>query len=426
MELTRTKMPCGTILIAAGVLVWMVSYVRVATAFDFHDETAHGNRSYGVNRLGTGYQKGDCAHCHDTLDKSICGVNELMFFAPYDSSSQTDNFCFECHKGLGSHQDRGFTNYNYSYRAGGDTSITCPTNILEAFSFVDETEGPVLNCSSDYGTSHKLTDIKNFIDGKWGYTADSNPCTACHIPHLAQRDSHTPADRGWLVCRPSGHTSTSTWQLWGDDPGERMDQHTTYQAPNAASGFEPDGSDITDGSNVTDYVTFCTDCHDSSNAINSAILGRDLHTIDWAAEKHGAATADDCGPRLVSPYSVAQCGTYVLACTDCHEPHGAPNIFLTRQKVNNGDVTVETGTGEGPVAMPSASEWAYLCGKCHSGLGNSDGHAHPTDLPPDSPEGCSQSHCHNMHEGPIYRPCGECHYHGNSTIEGTDYNEPLF
>jgi len=394
----------------------------VAAAFDFYTDTAHGDRSYGVSRSGTGYQTGDCTHCHDTFNQSTCGVNELMFFAPYASTSQSDNFCFECHKGAGSCQDPAFNNYNYSYMASGDTSITCPSNILEAFLFIDEAGNSVSNCGSDYGTSHKLTDIKTFITGKWGYTADSNPCTACHIPHLAQRDAHTSGNRGWLVSLPSGHTHTSTWRLWGDDPDERMDQHTTYQAPNAASGYEPDGSDTIDGSNLTDYVTFCTDCHDNSNIIYSTVLGRDLYTIDWSTEKHGGGAASDCCDDILSPYQQAQCGSYILACTDCHEPHGAPNIYLIREKVNNGDVTVLTGTSEGPCGGGRINkEWVYLCERCHDGLRADSYHTHPTDV---NGEGCSP--CHDMHQGPMYRRCTDCHYHGNRYIDGVDYGEPLF
>ena len=421
------------------MLLWMLGFGTIATAFDFYTDTAHGDRSYGVNRAGTGYLKGDCTHCHDTFDQSTCGVIDLMFFAPYGPGSQTDNFCFECHKGAGSIQDQdpALTNYNYSRMASGDISIERPSNILEAFSFINEDGDSVSNCGSDYGTAHKLTDIKNFINlidnMPWGYTADSNPCTACHIPHLAQRDAHTEGNRGWLVALPSGHASTPTWQLWGDDQGERMDQYTTYQAPNAASGYEPDGSTTQDGSNLTDYVTFCTDCHDDSNTIYSTVLGRDLYTIDWSTEKHGAGVAGDCCDDILPPYQEDQCGNYILSCTDCHEPHGAPNIFLIREKVNNGDVTVLTGTGVGPQGKNS-KEWVYLCAKCHGRVLGDSYHTHPTYLPPNT-EGCDHEPCHDMHQGPIFKPCGNCHFHGNSMIRDIrdgdvfdeyEYGEPLF
>jgi hypothetical protein len=409
------------ILILVLALVWVLS--SGVAAADAYSDSAHGNTSYGVNRSGTQYDTGECAHCHDTFAQSICGVNEFILFAPYDSTSQTDNFCFQCHKDAGSVQDPVFYNYNYSYRASGDTSITCPTNVLEAFSFIDESGSSVSNCGSIYGTSHKLTDIKNFINSRWGYTADSNPCTACHNPHPAQRDLHTASSRGRLVSLPSSHTDTSTWQLWGDDAGERMGEYSTYQAPNAASGYEPDGSDTIDGSNLTDYVTFCTDCHNATNeTIWSTTLNDYLKTIDWTTEKHGGGAADDDSnfegehnySDVLPPYEHTQCGSYILACTDCHEAHGSPNIFLTRQKVNNGDVTVKTGTGWGPDGRIN-KEWVFLCGKCHEkllydGPNDPDRHPHPGDIDGDEQSDCTV--CHMVHSS-MYIVCTECHYHGS-------------
>ena len=427
MRITKSKIPPympTAIFIGVAVLVWVLSCGNGASAFDFHADSAHGNNGYGVNRSGAGYDIGDCAHCHDTFDPIFCGLDPfgLMLFAPYNSTSQTDNFCFQCHKEADSVQYPVFTNYNYSYRASGDTSITCPDDILEAFSFINETGSSVSNCGSTYGTSHKLTDIKAFITGKWGYTADSNPCTACHNPHPAQRDPHAADNRGWPVSRPSSHANGSTWELWGDDSNERMNQYSTYQAPNAASGYEPDGSTIQDGSNLTDYVAFCTDCHDNSNTIDSSVLGRNLHKFNWDTEKHGSGAADDDSnfegehnySDVLPPYEHTQCGSYILACTDCHEAHGAPNIFLTRQKVNSGDVTVETGSGEGPDGRIN-KEWVYLCGKCHEkllydGPNDPDRHPHPTDIDGDEQSDCTV--CHMVHSS-MYIVCTECHYHGS-------------
>ena len=217
-------------------------------------------------------------------------------------------------------------------------------------------------------SSHNLDDISTFIDGRWNYTADSNPCTACHNPHAAQGDpenlpnsSKSVGTRGWPVSRPSLHSKdNNAWGLWGDGAGEKMRDYTLgYQSPyrfSTTSFYEPDGGATIatqNGSTLTDYVTFCTDCHNDTNIINSTDLGRNLNTFDWNLEKHGQSAADDNIPnvnepvtcnRILAPYQAGTCGTYVLACTDCHEPHGSPNIFLTRKEVNGAVVTVDTGT----------------------------------------------------------------------------------
>jgi cytochrome c553 len=382
------------------IFVWLITLMFLGSGFAYagpYTESAHGNTANGVNRTSTNeYCAGNCAHCHEQhasiggsepAPNSPAGPDAFLLFSD-NYTDQTNCFCFDCHKGVGSHQSPAFYNYNYSYRASGDTSITCPDNILEAFSFINETGTSVSNCGFTYGTSHKLTDIQDFIAGRWGYTADSNPCIACHDPHRTKRDSHTFGSRGWPVSRPSGHANTSTWELWGDDPDEKMSAYPgTYQAPyrhSSTATYEPDGSTTQDGSNLTEYVTFCTDCHDNFNNINSDVLGRPLYKIDWAIEKHGRGAASDCAPRLLSPYQETQCGSYVLACTDCHEPHGSSNEYLLRTTVNGTAVSI-TATGV----------WYNFCSACHEVLFTAGTHH----------EGYSSTSTCNT-DG--------CHYHGSN------------
>ncbi len=399
-------------------------------------DSSHANSTYGAKRSADGfpadYPRGHCAQCHEQ-HASIEGSEPnpsggapsgyQLFYENY--TNQTDGFCFECHKETGSYQSGGgIVNRSYSYRAGGWTSDSV-NDILEAFSF------------SSPDSSHSLDDIKVFIAPRWKYNADSNPCAACHNPHALQGDPpnnpnspKTAGTRGWVVSRPSQHSlsNNNAWALWGDGSGEKMSDYTgTYQAPyrfGSTTNYEPDGSTTTmDGSNLTDFVTFCTDCHNNSNIINSTPLGRNLYTFDWGTEKHGGGAAlDGCGDILL-PYQAATCGSYVLSCTDCHEPHGSPNLVLIRKEVNGAEVTVDDETGYGPLDREN-TEWVSLCMRCHDGLGLGDGnHTHPFFVPPDV-SGCSSIQCHDA--GDIYIVCTECHYHGNSTIDGTPYGEPLF
>jgi predicted CXXCH cytochrome family protein len=245
-----------------------------------------------------------------------------------------------------------------------------------------------------------------------------------------------------------------------------------YQAPNAASGYEPDGSTTQDGSNLTDFDSLCTDCHDNSNNIYSTLLGRNLYKFNWANEMHGGYAATYCGKGgpppttslLAAPYDgLTKCGQYVLACTDCHEPHGSPNNFLVRKWVNNGfndctycancsacegcsvsgplPVTVTNyGAGNGPddCRAPRANkEWVYLCGKCHTGLnvgGLGPHHAgfilcllsgYPADCDPTSVN--INPSCITCHTPSLYNNCKNCHFHGNKNIPGYgNWIKPLF
>ena len=365
---------------------------------------AHGDTSYGVSRQGVTYSKGECLHCHEV---SVAGHGGQLF----DTSI---NFCFKCHDNTYTYATSKIFNRSYSYRAGGWTSDSLD-DILEAF-----TNPPSIS-------SHNLGDLTTFITGKWGYTADSNPCDACHNPHIAQGDpvnspnvAKSPTTRGYPVARPSQH-STNYNNLWGDDTSERLNPNYTnsYQAPyryNSFGAYEPDGSGTTDGTNMTDVNTFCTDCHNATNTISSTTLGT-LKTIDWDNEKHGKGNAaDDAGfTDLKLPYSEAT--RYVLACTDCHEPHGSPNVFLIRKWVNNitpvGTLTnvpvTVTITAETGVEM--TRQWKNLCLRCH--LTELIWSAHHPPRPGLSCVGANG--CHFPLVSSV-RVCIECHYHGSTSI----------
>lgn len=397
-------------------------------------DSAHGNSAYGVGRssmLSEGYGKGNCVHCHEQhasvggSEPPPAGGPEMYGLFSANHVSQADNVCLKCHSDPGSLQTGGLLNRSYSYRAGG--YLADPLNdVQEAFSF------------SSPATAHNLGNIRTFINGKWGYTSNSNPCAACHNPHAVKGDPanspynrKTSGTRGYSpVSRPSQHSfDNNAWGLWGDAPAERMNTYASslgglYQAPIAASGYEPDGSSVQDGSNLTDFNSLCIDCHNNSNIIYSNVLLRNLCAFSYANEMHGGYAASYCAvgatSLLSAPYDgLTQCGKYVLACTDCHEPHGAPNNFLVRKYVNNGIVTVtNNGSGAGPDGRAN-KEWVYLCGRCHSGLLSDGFHTHPSG----GPHAIS---CITCHPGGSYRNCRECHFHGNSKINGSPYGKPLF
>jgi hypothetical protein len=431
-----------------GLALWM--FLAASTVYaGTYLSSSHGNTAYGVNRSSTSqYSKGNCAHCHEQ-HASIDGSEPDPFsgspsqFALFytNHTSQTDNFCFKCHCETNSVAASAITNRSYSYRAGGWTAD--PLNdILEAFTTGGGNTPP---------SAHNLDDISTFIDGKWGYTANSNPCAACHSVHALQGDpansaisgnsAKSLATRGYPVSRPSQHsTNATTWGLWGDGAGEKMSDYagpTGYQAPyryNSFVVYEPDGSATTNGSNMTDFNTFCIDCHDATNTIYSTTKLRNLRKFDWNLEKHGKGDAADDADYtdLKPPYSE---GTrYVLACTDCHEPHGSPNVFLIRKWVNNitpvgiltnvpVTVTVTAESGE-----DTTRAWKSLCLRCHT----TDStvllhHLMSIEYYPLT----GKYHCEDCHPPPSYyvQVCIACHYHGSTTavIPGASAPyEPLF
>ncbi len=442
------KIKRGIILLTVMV-VGIMLYVYSVNAGLFIN-SSHGNSTYGVYRTSIankGYSRGNCTHCHEqhaSIDNaepdpaSGSPSNYALFYDNY--INQTDGVCLQCHTEVGSYQQGGLVNRSYSYRAGGWTNDTL-NDIEEAFTFSSTSTPP--------GTSHHLDDIRTFITGKWGYTADSNPCVACHNPHAATGDpANAPnspksaANRGYPISRPSMHSKDSNaWGVWGDAVNEKMNSYTAnYQAPyryNSTTSYEPDGSTVQDGSNLTDFVSFCTDCHNTTyNSIYSTPLGRNLRTIDWANEKHGQGAPDRSLSRD-APYGNST--GLVLSCTDCHEPHGSTNQVLIRPEVNGGTLSGTITTiysPDTPTTRPftdSNKEIGYLCQRCHM-----DDYDYNTSCQPNrwyyahhatSNNPYTAWRCWNCHPSGGGPPscntdvaainCNTCHFHG-ATISSTN------
>ena len=352
----------------------------VADAGPYRD-SAHGNTTYGVDRTSTSqYTQGHCAHCHEQhasiggsepdpdsggTDSYSDEYHYLLFRKSY--TSQTDTICYDCH-GTGTAYTSGISNYSYSKNFGGNTS-NYDSTIKAAF-------GHTISGSSHYLPNIvtqilDVTYLRTAGNQAWQLKGNSdpslnprNPCDACHNPHLAKRSCNIPDSYDYsksAISRPSDHNN-----LWGDGSGEKMsDYSSVYQAPywyNTTSYYEPFSTNtIQTGSNLPDYVTFCTDCHNTYNTIDSTnpcLPGgsRALEQIDWSGsgDKHGQRNST--ANHLRDPYSTNK----VLSCLDCHEPHGSTtNIFLLRTEIN----------GVAGVFVPDTSDasWGNLClGTCHS------------------------------------------------------------
>ena len=346
-----------TILIVVGVLLFVFAPGYVIAYYEAtYSESAHGNLTTGVNRSGASYPTGDCAHCHDTFDDSICGVNPLMLFELDNPDSQTHNFCFQCHASDGAAQQ--VTNYTYSRNFGGGTATF--TTIYDAFN-------PIT------GSSHHLRSIQDYVTGKGGFTEDTNPCVVCHNPHTAQ-DNYPVTVYETLggvntAIRRSAHYQDNSSNLWGDEDyshsgyDERLyDLSPDYQAPYyvGKTSYEPAGDDTDDGSNLPNFGRFCYDCHVYSN-VYSKEQGRYLCAVNYYSSAHLGVSANGGGFGVLrAPYSETSRGVYILSCTDCHEPHGSTNPTLLRETVNG-----ESGLSSGGRGTSTSCRWYYWCSACH-------------------------------------------------------------
>ena len=156
---SNTRGFCITCLILLSLLVWVLGSALVATA-DYGD-SAHGNTSDGVNRAGTGYPTGYCAHCHDALNDSICGANPLMLFTDVFVTIG-NQFCVQCHSAVVEYQP--VTNYPYCVNFGGYTPA-----------YYGHIKKQIINDHStpEYcGSRHNMKRIRNYIKNDtngWGF-----------------------------------------------------------------------------------------------------------------------------------------------------------------------------------------------------------------------------------------------------------------
>jgi hypothetical protein len=430
------------------IFAWLISLIFLGSGFAYagdYTDSAHGNSvagatvGYGVNRSSTSqYEEGHCGHCHEqhaSIDggtppdplpntgdaagpDNFCLLAQNFDTTPSTPYDQDDNACFYCHTSSASGislQTDVVDNKNYAATFGGATAVT--TGILQAFK------------STSY---HNLKDVIDYADsiGSWPFTADSNPCSACHNVHIAKRSCGKPGvtydPTKSAISKPSVHDS-----LWGDDtaPNERMTVYGTgYQPPYYTGGtnLEPDGLaavKATQAGKTPDYNTFCLDCHQNEvpsgkTSVNPSTTSGYLTAIDWSSdgEKHGQKAAT-VYISVDAPYTAgAGALGYVLSCLDCHEPHGSPNVFLIRTGVNGGEVgsgTVTTTSSSDctPQYQDNAADWKKLCNRCHDDDYEQIHHLISSDRPY-SPSGCSACHEGGGGKDPINCSC--CHYHGSS------------
>lgn len=375
-EFQKNRCFLGVLMVLAGLLCLggngQIAWGGTVTLYTTSAHSGTNTHTTGVDRISMAalnYPTGHCAHCHEQ-HASVGGSEPepdnggadmfLCFRSPY--GTQRAGFCLSCHRGNNSRQVGGFiTNHDYSQRYGGE-SKTCPTDVREHFRFINYSSRlPQNNCGSTVGSAHDLTNIQvNALEGRsdwgWGTNRDAiNPCMGCHNPHRATAD--------FPCSLPSGHDDNLTWELWGDDAGETMADYAAgriYQPILAAGGstIYERTDDPNDATKQPDYNTLCLECHGQSGGLPSNQHGTVIE-IEWGLTvKHGRGAADPLGMEngpLRPPYNRSQAGSYVLSCTDCHEPHGSRNEWLLRTEIN----------GVSGIEVTTDEHWFEVCNACH-------------------------------------------------------------
>src|SRR4030042_25307 len=321
-------------MLCTGILIMGIFYPHKASSGPYLD-SAHGT-SYGVKRSSTGfptdYTKGNCAHCHE--QHAMIGGSEPNPTGGPDKYElfrslfvdQSSMFCYGCHSAaVESLQSPTFNNFSYSYTRGGNTALTCPSDIKTAFQYEDTSgnSNAINPCPSIpiFGSSaHTLGTIQSFLVSKSGYgfptQANNTPCSGCHDLHRAQRN--------YPVSQPSTHDPLTSWELWGDDDNTTERLPVAVKVPPGTSGYmspykvgsgsEEDTFPAGTTGRHTRFKTVCRECHDN------APVPSGLVDVSWNNVKHGGVDSSNTQyGGLKAPYSTANNTSYNLDCTDCHE-----------------------------------------------------------------------------------------------------------
>ncbi|PLX96186.1 MAG: hypothetical protein C0620_02955 [Desulfuromonas sp.] len=445
------------------LLLCLLIYLSPLHAEVNYSSSAHGDPSFGVERSDlSNYSQGNCAHCHEQhASVTVASGEDYLTFsattslatAPY---SESDNVCFQCHSTDVINYDYSavFSGHSEPYGTGGSS----PQSIMEAF---NKTHSHDLN---DIYT-HAITNPDKF---PWFHTG-SNPCTACHNPHLARRNASDPDNPVLSVMSmPDDHLS-----LYGDGDGdgdgsdgdegsatsERMDKWSgspIYIAPTN----EPAPA------NTPDYNQFCLYCHESAVAISNddrpyyhgGVAGQ-LLAIKWLenggdgvqtgvyivpGDKHGYNTATGYA-AVDSPFNIYGSSNVptdaILSCMNCHEVHGSENDYMHRRWINNialgvvvSGVTNERGAHcvschtEDTVSTTGSQPGGWK--ETHHGGGfsndnpysaNKDRSAYFTD-PNGDGKYCEYCHGASSNSSSDFAiPCEDCHFHGSYVDEYDKY-----
>jgi hypothetical protein len=398
--------------------------------------SAHGDSTLGVYRTSdnvdlTGYNTGNCAHCHEQhaiidglepTQPAQSGPSTYMLFADTNPTTQNINFCLNCHKTSGV-QTGGITNYNYSTTFGGQAtgSTSTTSTIYDAF-------------NPTAGSTHDLNQVYQELQNLYPtiYDANANPCVGCHNPHIARKNNGNipsalpPLGATYDPSKAAISLPSDPSNLWGEVAAERMSTSALTSAPGnpqyrspfyvgatldpastATELHEPDGvgaalgaSNVT-GATTPDYNTMCLECHWVGLVAPAPI---NAPTIPWysgdggngAQHGHALSTGATNEGSRISPYTQdGSSGTtedltvnFVLSCLDCHEPHGAQHATygekLLRTTANGLTGITIGGVGNNP------GRWYNLCIACHT-VASSVG-SHPAGL--NANMNCSGGACH--------------------------------
>ncbi len=303
-----------------------------------YQQTAHGNSTTGVNRVGA-IPTGHCAQCHATRTLPLSIPN--MLFAPNDNG-----LCVACHGGVGKSAYLGPAAYTATAH-WTSMKMLWPGPVPAARPISDQ--GKCLNCH----TPHGKKDGQGLVPDL-GYVREEALCLACH-------DSNGPASSNISaeLAKASSHPVTT---IVGKHTSTESTAGSTYAAPNRHAE--------------------CVDCHNPHAATGTAKLAG----VPRVAVTNGAAGSTPT--FTLRPASDPTAVTEHELCFKCHSAYTTLPAGRTDKAVELNPANESFHPIEGPGKNTTAAMAASLLG----GTGS-------PKLTPTSVITCSD--CHNSEAIPL-------------------------
>lgn len=328
-------------------------------------DSAHGDPTNGVKNRTTGFETGNCAHCHDQHASRLNTTNTpVSALRGISTASTEEDLCLDCHD------------------AGGPATDDIDTVIGKTYSH------PV----ADYAWKHTISDTVE----KELHTATGNTAFQGTNRHVECSDCHNPHEIGDTDTKHTLNTNLTAGSdqlqgVWGIEPTTDV----KWAVPTNFSQIDPatkeyqicfkchsyyafqdaDGTTALTGPSGTTLTDQAKEFSKGNLSVHPVRVGLDNQTGSYAPKSLTAS-------QMKASWNSAV-GTQTMYCSDCHGtentgsaqgPHGSTNTFMLKG---------ESGASNNYAYWPANSAGDYftlkrlvlntgsdqnfiLCKKCHS------------------------------------------------------------